>query len=71
MRKKPISDETLARIRRSLTVSEAAALAHPGLRTADYVAQKIAEHPDLAGLDAQLNRFYGAGPVRPDEEPTR
>lgn len=29
----------------------------------------IAEHPDLAELNVQLDGFY-EGPVRPDEEPT-
>jgi hypothetical protein len=31
---------------------------------------QLAEHPDLAELNVQLEGFYGAGPVRPDEEPT-
>lgn len=33
------------------------------------VAQDIAEHPDLAELNVQLDGYY-AGPVRPDEEAT-
>ncbi|MFE2311655.1 hypothetical protein ACFXC8_00390 [Streptomyces sp. NPDC059441] len=33
-------------------------------------AKDVAEHPDLAELNAQLDGFYGAGPVRPGEEPT-
>lgn len=34
------------------------------------VAQDVAQHPDLAELNVQLDGFYGAGPVRPGEEPT-
>ena len=34
------------------------------------VAREVAEHPDLAELNVQMDGFYGAGPVRPDEEPT-
>jgi hypothetical protein len=30
----------------------------------------LAEHPDLAELNVQLDGFYGDGPVRPGEEPT-
>ncbi len=30
----------------------------------------LAEHPDLAELNVQLEGFYGEAPVRPDEEPT-
>lgn len=33
------------------------------------VAQDVAEHPDLAELNVQLDGYYD-GPVRPDEEPT-
>lgn len=33
-------------------------------------AQEIAEHPSLAELNVQLDGFYSAAPVRPDEEPT-
>lgn len=29
--------------------------------------RELAEHPDLAELNAQLDGFYGEGPVRPDE----
>ena len=32
--------------------------------------RQLAEHPDLAELNVQLEGFYGADPVRPDEEPT-
>jgi hypothetical protein len=32
------------------------------------VAQDIAQHPDLAELNVQLDGFYD-GPARPDEEP--
>lgn len=36
------------------------------------IAQDFAGHPDLTELNVQLDGFYGdgAGPVRPDEEPT-
>lgn len=37
------------------------------------IAQDVANHPDLAELNVQLDGFYDgpdAGPVRPDEEPT-
>lgn len=34
------------------------------------VARDVAEHPDLAELNVQLDGFYADGPVRPDEEPT-
>ncbi|WP_030344796.1 hypothetical protein [Streptomyces sp. NRRL S-1022] len=34
------------------------------------VTRDVAQHPDLAELNAQMDGFYGAGPVRPDEEPT-
>jgi hypothetical protein len=34
------------------------------------MARDVAEHPDLAELNVQLDGFYGAGLVRPDEEPT-
>jgi hypothetical protein len=34
------------------------------------IAQDIAGHPDLAELNVQLDGYYGAPPVRPDEEPT-
>jgi len=36
------------------------------------IAQDVAQHPDLAELNVQLDGFYsdGVGPVRPDEEPT-
>ena len=34
------------------------------------VAQDVAEHPDLAELNVQLDGFYDAGPVRPGEETT-
>lgn len=30
--------------------------------------RELAEHPDLAELNVQLEGFYGEGPVRPDEE---
>ncbi len=30
--------------------------------------RQLSEHPDLAELNVQLEGFYGAGPVRPDEE---
>ena len=33
-------------------------------------AREVAEHPDLAELNVQLDGLYGAGPVCPDEEPT-
>ena len=33
-------------------------------------ARDMAQHPDLAELNVQLDGFYGAGPVRPDEEAT-
>lgn len=33
-------------------------------------ARDIAEHPDLAELNVQLDGYYGSGPVCPDEEPT-
>ena len=32
--------------------------------------RELAEHPDLAELNVQLEGFYGDGPVRPDEEST-
>ncbi|MEU5596657.1 hypothetical protein [Streptomyces sp. NPDC020298] len=31
---------------------------------------QLAEHPDLAELNVQLEGFYGTDPERPDEEPT-
>lgn len=34
------------------------------------IAQDVANHPDLAELNVQMDGFYGDGPVRPDEEPT-
>lgn len=34
------------------------------------IAQDIAQHPDLAELNVQLDGFYDDGPVRPGEEPT-
>lgn len=34
------------------------------------VARDVAEHPDLAELNVQMDGFYGTGPARPDEEPT-
>lgn len=34
------------------------------------VARDVAEHPDLAELNVQMDGFYGTGPVRPGEEPT-
>lgn len=34
------------------------------------IAQDVAQHPDLAELNVQLDGFYGAVPVRPEEEPT-
>ncbi|MEU8968140.1 hypothetical protein AB0D11_02495 [Streptomyces monashensis] len=43
-------------------------------RLADLLTEaetrQLAEHPDLAELNVQLEGFYGEGPVRPDEEPT-
>jgi len=33
-------------------------------------ARELAEHPDLAELNVQLEGFYGDGLTRPDEEPT-
>lgn len=34
------------------------------------VARDVAEHPDLAELNVQMDSFYSAGSVRPDEETT-
>ncbi|MFI5880840.1 hypothetical protein [Streptomyces sp. NPDC051554] len=34
------------------------------------IAQDVAQHPDLAELNIQLDGFYGAGLVRPGEETT-
>ncbi|MBD0743570.1 hypothetical protein [Streptomyces sp. CBMA152] len=33
-------------------------------------ARDVAEHPDLAELNVQLDGFYSADPARPREEPT-
>ena len=30
--------------------------------------RQLAEHPDLAELNVQLEGFYGEGPAHPDEE---
>ena len=35
------------------------------------VANDVAEHPDLVELNVQMDGFYSAGPVRPDEEEPR
>jgi hypothetical protein len=52
-----------------------AATAGPALRSMAEAwdaacAQEIVEHPELAELNVQMDGFYGAGPVRPDEEAT-
>ena len=56
-----------------LDVAAEATLATRSMRRfADLLTEsevrQLAEHPDLAELDVQLDGFYGDGPVRPDEE---
>ena len=54
-------------------IAAAAALAEGGVRQfVDAwnmgVARDVAEHPDLAELNVQMDGFYEDGPVRPGEE---
>ncbi|ELP67707.1 hypothetical protein STRTUCAR8_08579 [Streptomyces turgidiscabies Car8] len=56
------------------TAAEAALATRSMRRFAELLTEsemrELAEHPDLAELNVQLEGFYGAGPVRPDEETT-